>query len=235
MKQISLFLITLLSISLLVSSCNSAKKQDVPYQSGVHKGEVKEVLQTTQYTYLLVDENGNKKWLATTRMEAKPGEEYFYNDGYEMVNFKSNELNRTFASVYFLDRVGKTAEEIQQGSFSPGSEPKKAEVRKYELQIPKAEGGISIAELFEMKSDYNGKVVKISGKVVHYNPGIMNKNWIHLQDGTAFGDKFDLTATSDTEVKVGDIITLKGTVVLDKDFGAGYFYDVLLADAQLVK
>ena len=63
----------------------------------------------------------------------------------------------------------------------------------------------------------------------------MNKNWIHIQDGTDNSGKFDLTVTTDIEVKVGDTITLEGAIALDKDFGFGYKYEVIMEDAKLVK
>lgn len=223
-------------VAIILNACNAGKnKSDVPYQSGVHKGTVTEVLQTTQYTYLLVDENDSERWLALPRMAAKPGDVYFYNDGYEMVDFKSQELGRTFKSVIFLETVGSSADEILKGPVVTGDEPVKARVRKYELTIPKAEGGITIAELFENKTKYNGNKVTVKGKVVHFNPAIMDMNWIHIQDGTEYSGKFDLTATSDKiTVNVGQIITVEGTVVLDKDFGAGYFYEILLTDIHIL-
>jgi len=221
---------------ILFSSCNSnQKKGELPYQSGVHKGEVKEVIQTTQYTYLLVNESDAEKWIAIPKKEVNVGDVYFYKDGYEMTNFKSQELGRTFESVYFIDAVGKTADEVIKGPALSGTEPVKADVRKYDIKVPVADGGITIAALFENKATYSGKKVKISGKVVHYNPGIMSKNWIHLQDGTSFSEKFDLTATTGQEVKVGQVITIEGTVELDKDFGAGYFYDVIITDASILE
>jgi hypothetical protein len=63
----------------------------------------------------------------------------------------------------------------------------------------------------------------------------MKKNWIHLQDGTDFSGKFDLAVTTDSEVKVGDNITVEGVITLDKDFGFGYFYEVLMEDAKINK
>lgn len=222
-------------LAVIAFSCNN-HNSEVPYQSGVSSGEVKEVIQTSQYTYLLVNENGSEKWLATKKMEAKKGEVYFYSNGYEMNDFASKELGRTFKSVLFIDRIGKTAEEITQGPMVSGNEPVKAEVRKYELDISRAENGIRIATLFENKNDLAGKRVVIKGKVTHYNASIMKRNWIHLQDGTEFSGKYDLTATSDTlTANIGQVITIEGTVELDKDFGYGYFYEVLLTDIKIIE
>jgi len=80
-----------------------------------------------------------------------------------------------------------------------------------------------------------GKTVILTGKVVKFNPDIMSKNWIHLQDGTSFNGFNDITITTLAEVKTDAIVSLKGTVVLNKDLGAGYKYDILIEDAVLVK
>ncbi len=94
---------------------------------------------------------------------------------------------------------------------------------------------ISIAELYANKTVYQGKTVRLHGKVVKYNPNIMGKNWVHIQDGTEHEGKNDLTVTTSMTTKVGDEITVEGTVVLNKDLGAGYFYEILLEDATIVK
>lgn len=220
----------------LLNGCNSGlNKNDIPYQSEISKGKVIEVLQTTQYTYLLVNEGDDEKWLALPKMQAEPGDIYFYKNGYEMVNFKSNELGRSFESVYFLESVGLSASEVNNGSILSGDDPVKAEIRQYEIEIPKAEGGMSIGELYEKKESYKGQKVKIRGMVVHYNPSIMNKNWIHLQDGSSFGNQYDLTITSHMKTKVGLTITVEGELALNKDFGAGYFYEVIVVDAIIIE
>jgi hypothetical protein len=63
----------------------------------------------------------------------------------------------------------------------------------------------------------------------------MNRNWVHLQDGTWDGDHYDLTVTTQDAVKPGDVVTFSGTVTLNKDFGAGYVYEVVIEDAKLEK
>jgi len=56
---------------------------------------------------------------------------------------------------------------------------------------------------------------------------------VHIQDGTKEGDHFDLTVTTQVYVNAGDIVTFEGVVALDKDFGAGYFYDVIMEEAEI--
>jgi hypothetical protein len=70
--------------------------------------------------------------------------------------------------------------------------------------------------------------------VVKYNPGIMGKNWIHLRDGTgsAADNTNDILVTSANEARIGEVYTVKGIVRVDKDFGSGYSYKVLIEEAS---
>ena len=94
-------------------------------------------------------------------------------------------------------------------------------------------GGLSIADVFAKKASLGGKSVTVRGTVVKFNGGIMDRNWMHIQDGSGTADakNNDLTLTTDAAVKVGDVVTMTGTVALDKDFGAGYAYDVIVEKA----
>jgi hypothetical protein len=63
----------------------------------------------------------------------------------------------------------------------------------------------------------------------------MNVNWLHIQDGTDSNGNFDITATTMGEAQLDDIVTIKGKVILNKDFGAGYVYAVLIENATVSK
>ena len=88
--------------------------------------------------------------------------------------------------------------------------------------------------MFENKQNYAGKKIKIKGEVTKFSSGIMGKNWVHFQDGTAFEGAYDLMVTSQENVLVGDVVVFEGIITLDKDFGAGYFYKVIMEDAVIV-
>ena len=62
----------------------------------------------------------------------------------------------------------------------------------------------------------------------------MGKNWVHIQDGTEFGGGFDITITTDKPASVGETVTFEGKIALDKDFGYGYFYSVLMEEGKPV-
>lgn len=61
----------------------------------------------------------------------------------------------------------------------------------------------------------------------------MGKNWLHLQDGSGVEGTNDLTVTTTTTVKVGDVVLVNGVVSVDRDFGYGYSYDVIIEDAEV--
>ncbi len=118
------------------------------------------------------------------------------------------------------------------GQASTGS---KVALEKANVSVVPCEGCLKIADLLTGKKDYAGKTVKIKGSVTKFNAEIMGKNWVHLQDGTESDGVFDLTVTTDKVVSVGDIVTFEGKIILDKDFGYGYFYSILMEDGKIVQ
>ena len=103
------------------------------------------------------------------------------------------------------------------------------------INVKPENGSITIADLYTNRAKYEGKEVKVRGKITKYNEGIMGKNWAHIQDGTKDGENFDLTVTTQAQLHKGDIVTFEGKITLKKDFGAGYFYPVIMQDAKVVK
>jgi hypothetical protein len=93
----------------------------------------------------------------------------------------------------------------------------------------------SIADLYKDKAELAGKQVTLHGKVVKVNNQIMNRNFLHLQDGTgdAAAGTNDVTITSEATAAKGDEITVTGTVAVDTDFGAGYSYPLLVEKATI--
>jgi predicted RNA-binding protein len=134
-----------------------------------------------------------------------------------------------------LAKPGAMEQQITNPAPTGTAHMEVAKAGKEDLTIEKAEGGITIAELFSNKKDYSGKIVRIKGKVTKVNPAIMEKNWIHLQDGTIYEGEFDLTVTADILPEAGSIVTIEGKVALDKDFGYGYSYPVLLEEAKIIQ
>ena len=100
--------------------------------------------------------------------------------------------------------------------------------------IGKAEGGKTVAEVFAEKDQLGGQAVTVRGKVVKTNANIMGKNWLHVRDGSGAEGTNDLTVTTAAHLPgVGDTVLVTGQVSLNKDFGMGYAYDVIVEDAEV--
>lgn len=91
----------------------------------------------------------------------------------------------------------------------------------------------TVAALYQNKAALAGKKISVQGKVVKVNNGIMGRNFVHVQDGTGDDKTNDLLVTSQQSAKVGDQVVVSGNVVLNRDFGAGYAYALLLEDASI--
>ncbi len=93
----------------------------------------------------------------------------------------------------------------------------------------------TVEQIYQQKSALSGQQIAVHGKVVKVNNGIMNKNFLHIQDGTGTEDSNDLTVTSQDTAEIGDEVTITGTLVIDRDFGAGYTYPVIVEEATIRK
>ncbi len=226
-------LVLLLTILIAAISCqnNQAPNTNDVNESGNHKAEVKEVVHTTSYSYLRLDENGEESWIAISKQDIQVGETVYYLDGMRMDNFKSEELDRTFEAVYFVQEISDQPITDTQQMVMGNTEPQKPSLNKIEVAVEIPESGVSIGELYTNKVKYNGKSVTVRGQVTKVNTGIMGRNWIHIQDGTGGETNFDLTITSDDIPNVGDIVTYWGVVAVDRDFGAGYSYELIVEEA----
>jgi hypothetical protein len=237
MKFNTLFFVLFIGILSVMISCKSKNNSadDVKLAPGTHKIQAEEVLQTGNYTYIKAKEKDKEIWLAISKQEVKVGETYYYAQEMEMNNFTSKELKRTFESIFFVQTFSPQPIAMvgDKPAVSPGS--KNAVPDRKEVKLEPATGGITIAQLFEKRNAFSGKKVKIKGEIVKFNTEIMGKNWAHIQDGTGSGDEFDLTVTTKEMLKVGDVVTFEGSITLDKDFGAGYAYSVIMEDAIIEK
>lgn len=94
----------------------------------------------------------------------------------------------------------------------------------------------TVAAVNQNKTTLVGKTIRAQGKVVKVNNGIMGRNFVHVQDGTgdAKTTTNNLIATSKQTAQVGDSVTISGTVVVNRDFGSGYTYPLLIEDATIV-
>ena len=218
------------------------KNEDKPVESQVmsqsnvqdaalHTVTVEDFINTSNYTYIQVKENDKDYWIAVTKMDVKKGQTLYFSKSMEMKDFHSTELNKTFDSVLFVDGIATSKGQADQGF----KHPEINQDAKENVSVTAYPGGKTVKDIFADKASLSGKVVKIRGKVTKVNEGIMDRNWIHIQDGTSSNGEYDLLVTTKESAKVGDIVSFEGQVVTNKDFGAGYKYVVILEDATIIQ
>jgi hypothetical protein len=220
---------------MILIGCESKENQELTEQevmkSEPHIAKVIDKIPAKGYTYLQVSENKNDFWIAVPTMEVEIGETVYFSRYMVMQDFKSENIDKSFDEVLFVEDARKSPTPDEMKNIHSGV----ASVEKQSITIDPVKDGKTIQQLFSDKSSLSGQTVKVKGKVVKFNKQIMKRNWIHIQDGTGTEKDFDLVITSDDEVSVGDVIIAEGKVSVDKDFGAGYFFPVLIEDAKIEK
>jgi hypothetical protein len=193
-------------------------------------GKVIEAINSGGYAYVLVDLGNEKRWFAGPSAQINEGDVVsFKEEGIAMSQFHSKSLDRDFDVIYFVNT-------IVNGSTT-GTGANGASLTSVTEKIARAEGGKTVAEIVQQKESLSGNSVTFRGKVVKFSPQIMKTNWLHIQDGTADPESGinDITVTTNGSARVGDIVTIKGIVTLDKDFGYGYHYDLIVEQATVTE
>ena len=220
-----------LMLAALFTTSTSATEAPAGPTGTVVTGEVLEVKDVENYSYLRLKTKDGETWAAVATAAVKKGAKVTIENAMVMKNFESKALKKTFPTIVFgnLAGVGKDLTGV-----SPGV-AKTIDVGP--INVPKASGANArtVAEIMTKAASLKDKPVRVRGKVVKYNAGIMGKNWIHLRDGSGVAaDKTDdVLVTTLAQAKVGDVVTVTGVVRTDKDFGSGYAYKVLVEDATL--
>jgi hypothetical protein len=195
-------------------------------------GEVLEVKGNESYTYLRLKTVNGEVWAAVTKAPVTKGAKVTLENVMTMQNFESKELKKTFPTILFGSLAG-----AGPAAADPHAGMNKAPVEPADVKVAKATGAnaFTVAEVVGKADKLKDKPVRVQGKVVKYNAGIMGKNWIHLRDGTgsATDNSNDILVTTDANAKIGDVVTVSGVVHINKDFGAGYSYKVLIEEATL--
>jgi hypothetical protein len=215
---------------------SSTTLKDGSISDEVHTVVVNEVLPTEKYVYLNVNEGNETFWIATLKKEVRKGESYFYKNGLLKTNFESKEYKRTFDKIYLVTNIVPanhgSAEMANDMMNNPKSMDNPSANNSPNRNIVQP-GSIRIADIIDNPSKYEGQSVQISGQCTKLNANIMGRNWIHLNDGSNNGK--DLIITSQAMVSEGETVTMKGVVNLNRDFGAGYKYEIIIEEGELIK
>jgi hypothetical protein len=200
---------------------------------------VTSVLNSGGYTYAEIEEAGKKYWIATSQRPIAAGDNLQFSKGQPMKNFPAKSLNRTFDEIYFISdlivlapgSVGAKGQDMSEKGHTGAPQLGSKGIAKG--SIAKAAGGYTVEEIHNGNKSLKGKSVKIRAVVVKFSPNIMDKNWLHIQDGSGSEKTADLTVTTKDTVAKGATVMVSGTVFYDKDFGQGYKYPVIVENAKL--
>ncbi len=219
----------------------AASHATAPATAPTVEGTVLETMDAANYTYVRVKTPTGEIWAATLTFKVAVGDRVVVPIDNPMQNFASTALKRTFPLIYFATDITRPGEPPPASAAAlaglpPGQPSTPAGVAQVTEPIPAAPGGMTVAKIWADRKALAGKTVTVRGKVVKFNGGILGLNWTHIQDGSgsAKDNTHDLAITSVGDAKVGDIITVTGTVVVDKDFTAGYFFPVIIQNATIV-
>jgi len=216
-----------------VASAPAAHTAPTSSQSDAsHSGIAVEVFEGGGYTYVRIDSSGEQIWVAGLQTDITVGQPVEAGQGSLMQNFESKTLERTFEEIYFVPWVRAAGE-----GATPATAIATATATATAAMAPveALAGGQTVAQLFAEKAALANQPIAVRGRVTKVTAGVMGTTFMHLQDGTGSeaDGTHDLTVTTDDPVAVGQPVVVRGILITDKDFGAGYRYDILIENATL--
>jgi hypothetical protein len=216
-------------------------------------GKVLEQIDVAKYSYLRLGVEGSSDtWTAVPVTSLRVGQTVVVSDAERMTDFASATLARTFDVIYFgvldapaaggealvLPGIEALAPPSHQSQMAPHPGPGREADAVPVARSERAPGplGRTVAELNALDATASGSRARVRATVVKVTTGVMGRTFVHLRDASGIAPLTnDLTATTTEELGVGTEVVLEGSVEVDKDFGSGYRYRVLLADTRRVQ
>ncbi len=257
MKLLPLILIPLLATMAYAvepghEEYDHAKNTHTEKPQGIYYGTVLEIKGVMGYKYLKVDENGTQHWVAIANAPVTIGDKIGYDKKTIMHDFESKSLGQKFTEIIFASDVylpqkvekpksmkemlGLSTQNPQAKDPHKGMGVGMSPIEEDEIPAKPfvKKDFYTIEEVHMWRKNLEDQIISLEGTVFKVSHQIMELDWVHLGDGTGnekkLTDDLVFTATS-TNIKAGDKVVAKGKVVVNKDFGYGYFYKVLIQDA----
>ncbi|MBW2244262.1 MAG: hypothetical protein JRH01_19950 [Deltaproteobacteria bacterium] len=199
-----------LSLLLAFASVSGAE----PIEPDGLSGPILWTRDVTGYTYVQIDMEHGEIWAAVPRTSVRVGDVVHLVGAEPIANFYSPTLDRRFDRIYFAERLRVDR---------PDSAASIAGVR-------------TVGEILTAPKDLIGMQVTVRGEIVKFTRAVMGRNWLHLKDGSVAPDgSDDLAITTQASVALGSTVSMRGILQIDRDFGFGYRYGVLIEDAIIVE
>jgi predicted heme/steroid binding protein len=212
-------------------------------------GKVLEIKSAMGYKYLKIDEKGKEIWVAIANAPVSIGDKIGFDKKTMMKEFQSKSLGQKFDEIYFASNVYlpekttkpksmkallglNTTKQDPHAGIGRGLSPEPIEEIPSKPFVKKV--SYSVEEIHMWRKNLKDQIITLEGTVFKVSHGIMKRDWVHIGDGSGnekkLTDDLVFTATS-TTIKSGDKVLAKGKVIVDKDFGYGYFYKVIIENA----
>lgn len=248
MKLLALALTTLLSTAIYANphgNMTPAPTNTASSSVKVYYGIIKEIKDANEYLYVKVDENGTELWISIMKVAVIVGDKIGYDKQAIMSPFTSKILKRDFKQMIFASNVKlperltkeKTMKDVVDLKDSPENmgigKTKEVEVAK-DKPFTKKET-YTISEVKMWRKELSNQTISVEADVTKISANILKMDWVHLGYGefNAKDPVNDLVfTTKEATVKVGDKVVATGKVVVDKDFGFGYFYKVIVQESS---
>lgn len=199
-----------------------------------HSGTVLETASGGGYTYIRVKEGDKAFWVAGPQTQVKKGAAVHFSEQVWMPGFKSQALNRSFDNILFVSEIKPGPGKKAAVQSAPAKQAQAKQAKK--AKRPKIAERYTVEQIFDKGEDLKGRLVQVQGKVVKVSEGIMGRNWVHIEDGTGIEGSDRLIFTSPNDIAaLGDQIVAQGILETDKDFGYGYFYEIIVEDTVFSK
>jgi len=231
-------------------SSASAEKQES--MSKMFKGTVVEVIDAGRHIFIQIDTGEKRVWVAAPMFDGKSGDSVIVPPGVPSANYHSKTLNRDFEMIYFVGGIHRTDEKaadqpmgvlptddhaVAMPAGNQMAHPSMDELAGGPVidvgKVEKAKGGKTVSEIITDRKNLAGREVWVRAKVVKFTPDIMEKNWLHVRDGSGGENTNDLIVSTSTVVTVGDVVLVRGIVSVDRDLGFGINYSVIIEDAEV--
>jgi hypothetical protein len=201
-------------------------------------GVVREAIASAGFVYLRLETPGGEEWAAVQGDAAPPiGSGVTIHVATTVSGFHARSIDRTFDTLHFGSFEGEGEAAHTSAPLNRGAGPTPLATNLVDFVRSSGGSARSVADIYAARGSLGGQSVTVRGEVVKYTAGVMGKNWIHLRDGsgTSAAGNDDITITTLDSAEVGSLVTATGVLRLDRDFGSGYAYPVIIEDARLVK
>ena len=253
MKSTLLLLIISLTFSYATQGNIAMHGTEKAANTQIFYGKILEIKNAMGYKYLKVNEDGKELWVAIANAPVAVGDKIGYDKKTVMHDFESKTLSQKFKEIIFASDVYLAQKNTRVKSMKAllglekkeafadphagmgMNEPKEEEKEEKPAKPFEVKDFYTVEEVYMWKKSLKGKKVKVKGTVYKVSHQIMKKDWVHIGDGTGNEQEItdDLVFTCKaSDLKAGTKVVASGEVVVDKDFGYGYFYKAIVKDSS---